>query len=263
MQAPLKLAHKFRPALVAIALVAIALIAMSLPAALKHVHAQAKPAETIGGNPPQSSLNAQFQYSTITGTTNTITATYVPVTTTSGSQLYENLTIPFEVSQNSQGQIQVEAGDVTAVPSPLPQTGGFIAGNYVGPGGGTAQLITLSGPGVTSDGATEWTIAATAGYTECPWPYSTSFYVGPLASNPNYARIESAGITSNAYSYGIEGDQPCSSDNNNHWHSGSLLGFAQSGNTITIVTFTVNTNNANGGDSDLVQDQITYSLIQP
>lgn len=252
-----KSALYFRPTLVAIALLAIA-----EPATLNRACAQtAKQAElpvtNNNLNNPQP-LNAQFQYGILTATTNTINATLVPITTTSGALIYEDLTIPFSVSEDSAGKIQVVAGTITAVPSPMPETGAFLAGNYVGPGGGTAQLLTLSGPGATSNGATMWSSTTTAGATGCTYPYSSSFYVGPLQDNPLYSRLQTAGITSTAYSYGIEGQQMCSTGN--PWFdSGSILGFSQTGDLLTIVSFTYEGED----DQSTPGDQITYMLIQP
>jgi len=259
MQISLKSPLQFR-----LTLAAILLLAIAGPATLNRACAQkAKPAgpPVINNlNNPQP-VNAQFQYGTLTATTNSISATYVPITTASGTLTYENLTIPFSLYLDSQGNVEAEAGDITAVPSPLPQTDGFIAGNYVGPGGGTAQLITLSGPGVTSSGATEWSVALSPGATGCTWPQSATFYVGPLEDNPLYARIKAAGITSTAYSYGVSGNQPCTTGNTgaSWWETGSLLGFLQTGNTLTIVSFSY----AASDDSDVPEDPIPYSLIQP
>jgi len=255
MQISLKSPLQFR-----LTLAAILLLAIAGPATLNRACAQkAKPAgpPVINNlNNPQP-VNAQFQYGTLTATTNSISATYVPITTASGTLTYENLTIPFSLYLDSQGNVQAEAETITSVPAPLPMTDGFVAGNYYGPGSTTAQLITLSGPGVTLNGATEWTVSATPGYTGCPYPFSASFYVGPLEDNPNYPNIESAGITSTAFSYGVEGNQPCSPDNTYIWRTGSILGFSQTGNTLTIVSFDDN------GNGDSPTDTIPYTLIIP
>jgi len=250
-----KSTHLFRAVLAV-----MILLVVGAAATINRVRAQVKPSQaTLLTFTNPEPLNAQFQYATVTGTTNTINATYVPLTTASGNLAYENLTIPFTASQDSEGRFHVTAGTVIAVPSPLPQTAGFVAGNYVGPGGGTAQLITLSGPGVNSDGSTEWSVALSPGATGCTWPQSATFYVGPLADNPLYARIKAAGITSTAYSYGVEGNQPCSTGNSggSYWETGSLLGFVQTGNTLTVVSFSY----ASSDDSDNPEAPVTYTLI--
>jgi len=260
MQTSTKSALKFRPTLLAITLIAITgAVALNNAYAQNKANAQsANPAVKITNNfnNPEP-VNAQFQYGTLTATTNSISATYVPITTASGTLTYENLTIPFSLYLDSQGNVQVEAGDITAVPSPLPQTDGFIAGNYVGPGGGTSELLTLSGPGVNSDGSTEWTVSASPGATGCTYPTTATFYVGPLLDNPLYSRIQKAEITSTAYSYGDEGTQTCTAPDND-WDSGSLLGFAQVGNTLTIVSYSWD-----GSDYSTATNQITYTLIPP
>ena len=208
MQASLKSLLKSWPSLTAIAFIAV--ITAAVPTRL-HAQSREQANEQVNllAAPP---LNAQFQYATLTATTNTINATMVPVTRADGTVAYLNLTIPFNVTQDAQGNIHVVAGTVTQVPSPLPQVNSFIAGKYVGYYDGSPMYITLSGPGVTTGGATEWTIMVTPGTTAagCTFPSNAMFYVGPLTSNPLYnTRLSQAKITSNVYSYGIEGDQSC------------------------------------------------------
>jgi len=206
----------------------------------------------------QPKLAAQFQYSTLTGTTSTINATMVPVTNSIGAIAYENLTIPFVVTEDESGKLHVTAGIITVVPAPQFEANGFLAGNYVGPGGGTNLLITLSGPGVTAGGATVWSISTSPGATGCTYPTSAMFYVGPLTSNPLYPRLKAAEITSTAYSYGIEGQQACNPPDQS-WDTGGILGFSQTGNTLTIVSFS----KVGAYDSNTPYDQVTYTLIPP
>jgi hypothetical protein len=239
------------------AMAVVVLLAIGGAATINRVRAQARQTATplVAVDNPEP-LNIQFQYGTLTATTNTINATEVPITTASGTLLYENLTIPFSVSQDSEGRYHVVAGSIVSVPSPMTQIEGFIAGNYAGPGSATAQLITLSAPGVTSNGATQWSVAQTPGATACTWPQTATFYVGPVEDNPNYSSIQKAEIaTANYnYSYGVEGDQSCS---DYYWGPGAILGFSQTGNALTIVSFY-----SAGANYGTPQDQITYQLVQ-
>ena len=248
MQISLKSALKYWPALIAVVLIAAA------SSDLNRAYAQEADPETTESTTSTTAITpyAEFQYATITATTNTLNATLLPVVLSNGSLVYKNLTIPFKVTEDSKGNITITAGTITVVNSPETQINGFIAGNYVGPGGGNGQLITLSSPGVTASGATEWSVAQSAGATGCTYPITATFYVGPIASNPLYPRLKKAGITSTAYSYGILGEQPCGSG---WWDTGTILGFAQTGNTLTIVSFTLFGNE----DQNTPGDQITYT----
>jgi len=112
--------------------------------------------------------------------------------------------------------------------------------------------IAVNGPGVTTGGATEWSLSATAGGTSCTYLSSANWYVGPTATNPLAVRINKAGITSTAWSYGV-GSAACTI---NGWSTNTLLGFSQIAKSITIVSFT----KAGLGYGTPV-DQITYALV--
>ena len=193
---------------------------------------------------------ALFQYSTLTGTGNTITATWVPVVTSSGI-IYKDITLLFDVS--AAGVLTLAPDYPQEVPSPSNLVSSFMAGNYAGPSTiySGEMLVTISGPGVTVGGATEWSLAATKGAYVYTYPGSATWYVGPIASNPLAARLKAAGITSTAWSYGVG-----SSDYGEPWQTNTLIGVSQIGNTITFVSFT----NGAGDHSEPV-DQVTYTLV--
>jgi hypothetical protein len=197
---------------------------------------------------------AEFQYATVTGTSNVINVTMLPVVSSSGAITYKNLTLQFNVS--SSGAITVASGSPKVVAAPVPQAANFLAGTYVGPStvNGGENLITVSSPGGTAGGATEWSLAAPTGANSCTYPDSATWYVGPIASNPLASRLAKANITSTAYRYGILGSQPCVQSD--YWAAGNILGFSQTGNKLTIVSFSY------GGTEDYStpQAQITYTL---
>ncbi|MBV9743252.1 MAG: hypothetical protein JO099_05765 [Acidobacteriia bacterium] len=193
---------------------------------------------------------ASFQYATLTGTTNTISVTLVPVVNSAGKTTLENVTLQFGF--NSAGNLILSS--LQAAPAPPPITTGFKAGKYCGPsnlGNGTMAIL-VAGPGETSGGATEWTLSAT-GSGGATYPESASWYVGALTSNPLYARIKAAGITSTAYSYGIGGSEYATSTGD--WSLNSLLGLSQVNNTVTIFSYTDNA----GKDHSQPVDQVTYT----
>ena len=76
-------------------------------------------------------------------------------------------------------------------------------------------------------------------------------------------RLKKAGITSAGWSYGV-GGYSCGTNSPNWnyninsltWYSGSLIGVSQSGNAVTIASFTYN-----GSDYSSPQGQITYRLV--
>lgn len=93
-----------------------------------------------------------MQNATLTGTSNTINATWVPVVTESGIK-YFNLTIQFDV--DADGKLTVSADFPKQTAAPVPLVSSFRPGIYRGPSNiasGTF-LISVAGPGVTA-GAT-------------------------------------------------------------------------------------------------------------
>lgn len=191
---------------------------------------------------------ALFEYSSLTGAGNTITATRVPVIISPSQTIYWDLTLQFNV--DSMGNLTL--APLNAMRSPMLITDNFMAGKYSGPSvilGGKA-IVNVSGPGVASGGATVWSLASASGADVCTYPSTATWYVGPLSSSPLAARLNSAKITSTVWSYGVGGSQ-CGSV----WAANTLIGVSQVANTITIVSFT-----RNGVDSNVPFDQVTYTL---
>jgi hypothetical protein len=199
---------------------------------------------------------ALLQYSALTGSGNTITATQVPVVTATGVTVYVNLALQFSVDSN--GNLTLSPGYPQVIPAPVILSSGFKAGTYTGPFSirNGSYIVTVGGPGVTDGGATEWSLAATTGASGDTYPASATWYVGPIASNPLAARLNSAGITSTAWSYGVSSSSS-GDDIHNNWQTNTLIGVSQAGNTITIVSFT-----QNKVDKSVPVDQITYTLKQ-
>jgi hypothetical protein len=190
---------------------------------------------------------ALFQDSTLTASGNTITANNLPVVTTTG-KIYDDVTIQFDVADD--GTLTVSSGYPQIVAAAKPLISHFLAGSYAGPSTDAEFLITVNGPGVTTGGATEWSLSAATSASSTTYPTSAMWYVGPLASNPLYSRIKAAGITSTAYSYGVGSGY----NSGSNWGTDSLLGFSQTNGALTIVSFTHNT-----VDNSTPVDQITYT----
>jgi hypothetical protein len=202
----------------------------------------------------------QFQYAALTGSGNTITLSRVPVITSSGQTVYQDITLQFDNDGN--GNVTLTNGFPTFNLSPNLLVSSFQAGKYAGPvntANGSA-LITVSGPGVVSGGSTAWSATTTTGADSCTVPVSGTWYVGPIDNNPMSARIKKANITSTAWSYGISGNGiafSCGGSLSFHWSNGSIIGVSQTGNSITFASFT-----NNSFDQASPVDQITYTLTQ-
>ncbi len=164
----------------------------------------------------QSSVYAQN--ATISANAATISGQYMPVVT-SGTASYYNFTTTITV--NAAGK---PSATTVFSPSPILLFNGLQAGNYVYPN--KCCSATLSGPGIGPSGTTEWTWAASGN------PFNAAFYVGPVSGNPLAARISKAGITTRDYSFGLAGG-----DGNDSFGAGCLLGIAQTGAALTIVSF--------------------------
>jgi len=146
-------------------------------------------------------------------------------------------------------QIVYTVGTAT-VPSATPVSS-IQAGTYRSPSNilNGQATITLTGPGASSGGTLQWSLASAPGAHSCTYPNTATLFVGPIVNNPFAARLSKAGITSTAWSYGV-GNSPC------FWSTNDLLGFSQIGNTLMIARFT-----SNGTDVATPVDQIVYTRV--
>jgi hypothetical protein len=190
---------------------------------------------------------AQFENSVISSTTNTVTAGRVPVINAEGVVTYDDITFVVDVDDNG---VVTFGPTSSVVSSSVLNVDHFEAGTYTGPGG--SPTIAVSALGVAPGGATEWSLAQSG--TACSFPYSATWYVGPISGNPLYARLKKAGITSSAYSYGILGT--AADCGNGYWDGGAILGFSQTGKSLTIVSFSV----SGIDDQSTPGAQITFTL---
>jgi hypothetical protein len=214
--------------------------------------------------PPQT----LFQYATVTGAGNTMTATRVPVTTHTGKTIYKNVTVRFDVDED--GNLALAADHPQVVDAPDLLVSSFKAGSYVGPGtilaGKTPAFV--DGPGALPGGASSWSFSSAPGADSCAYPSSATWYVGPITSNPLAARLAKANITSTAWSYGVASgpydEDRCTNGaffRNQNWPAGTLVGVSQSGNAITFASFShTSCKGCSYYDSSAPGDQITYRI---
>jgi hypothetical protein len=203
---------------------------------------------------PQTPPYALLQNSTLNGTGNTLTSTYLPVVTSKGI-IYVDLTVLFDVAAD--GTLTVSSMKQTKAATPI--INGFVPGVYLGPDD-SVEFITVSGPGVTVGGATEWSLAPGPKSEGCLYPSNAVWYdVGtPIKNSPIYTRLQKAGITSTQFAqYGTGAAQDNTSCQGSNWATNSLLGFAEvGGDSLVISSFTVN-----GKDQNTPVETKTYCLV--
>ncbi len=160
------------------AVLAAALCSLTYTTAMK---AQEPDLERLTQNAAATAPYSLFQFSSLIGSGNSITATLVPVVTSTGAIVYKNVTLQFNV--DASGNLTLASTQIA--PSVTPITSSFRPGRYVGPSTiYSGMVVNVSGPGIASGGATEWTLAAASGTNCSTYPGTATWYVGPLASNP-------------------------------------------------------------------------------
>ena len=192
------------------------------------------------------------------GAGGTLVATCVPVETSTGSIVYQNVTIQFNAS--TKGGLTLAPGYPQIQPCPSPIPSNFLPGNYVGPPtiAKGKYLVTVRGPVAGPDGQTEWSLVTAKGADTCTVPVTATWYTGPIADNPLAARLKKAGITASNYSYGIVGVKPpcIDSEYDYYFPDGGLIGALQIGDQLQIFNFTYE------GDLKLPDASISYTLQQ-
>ena len=158
---------------------------------------------------------------------------------------YDNYGNTFDRS-TPQGQVTYTLTSPTAYNPTLVSS--FQVGTYASPTnilGGTAKL-NVAGSG------TQWSLATASGANSSTYPSTASWFVGLPTSTPLASRLNNAGITSTALSYGTGSYL--------NGHTADLLGFAQVGNTLAIILFSYD-NYGNTFDRSAPQGQITYTVV--
>lgn len=213
---------------------------------------------------------ALFQYANLVGSGSTLTASRIPVVVAAGNTIFKNITIQFDVDPDGNLTLSPDNPQISDAP-PL-QVSSFKAGSYIGPGsilGGKTPAF-VDGPGATDGGATTWSFGTGSGADPCTYPNSATWYVGPMENTPVAARLKAAGITSTAWSYGVANGPyvgfNCASNRglsfgNYQWEPGTLIGVSQSGNAVTIASFTDDPSSGPRRDYNAPVAQITYRLV--
>ena len=178
----------------------------------------------------------------------------LPILLPNGTIIYKDVTI--QLNSDSTGLVS-DVSPIVQATSPNLLSANFRAGTYLWPAN-TNLGFAMSGPGAVQGSVmTKWEINATPTKNQyCGIP--AIFYAGPLSAHPSAARLKAAGITSVEFSYGIIGaGAGCAYYVNASFSPGALVGFSQSGNLLTIASFTTY---GDGKDHNVPVQTITYRL---
>ncbi|NOS75295.1 MAG: hypothetical protein HOP36_12340 [Methyloglobulus sp.] len=155
----------------------------------------------IGASAAVAAVPALFlEQSSITGVSDTLKASRVPVRNAAGAIKYYDIEIKLQLDALG---VPVLAPLYPVVGlSPALTVGQFKAGKYKDAYG---NVYTVSGPGAASGGRTTWAILLTKTGTSCPSCSlnSGSWTTGAIAGHPIQPVLTAQGITSTAYSWGI------------------------------------------------------------
>ena len=178
----------------------------------------------------------QSQSATLSGASNQVVITRVPITDQFGAVKYWDIQLQFTLDPLT-GKPSVSTGFPTVVTSPSITVGNFKPGTYRD---GLGRKYTVGGPNVAAGGRTSWSLAAdpsTSGLV-----VSVAWTTGPIVGHPNQASLNARAITSTAFSWGTMGSsndfngtgRPFS---NAVWTAGSVVGASQTGNTLSLHLF--------------------------
>jgi hypothetical protein len=174
--------------------------------------------------------------SNVTATGSNIFITRLPIRLPTGSYILKDVTIHIDADAN--GVLKINPATPVQATSPGLISNTFRTGNYLWTSN-TDYGFKLTGPiAVPGRSVSKWiadVLPGKARYYGVP----LVFYVGSLSSHPNYTRLSAAGITGSEYSYGIVGaDYYYAVAGEAYWGTGAIVGYSQSGNLITIASFT-------------------------
>ncbi len=177
---------------------------------------------------------AKFDSALVTGSTDRISVTRVPVVDSAGKTAYKDVTIDFEVDEAGTLMLAPFSPTIEAAPSLV--TSGFKAGNYKDTRGNTYKLAGPSVvPGTTR---TMWSLSLAVATSDASF-FSMNWTTGPIAGHPNQSSLTARNITSTAFSWGIVGDGHAAISYFPFygWNYGEVVGAAQVGNQLVLHLF--------------------------
>jgi hypothetical protein len=205
---------------------------------------------------PPTTPAAFFNYSSVIGLNKSITATHVPIQTSTGTIIYKDVTINFNV--DGAGNLTYATTTPTATLSPILSSANIEAGIYTD-AENTGYGVQVSGPApIGSGGEAQWSIAAAASLG-CIYPAPATFYTGPALASADSslaARVKAAAITATQYSFGEMDTNGCGDDGN--WNENALIGVTAVGSQLMVSSFTTGT----GKDQSAPVETIIFNLMK-
>lgn len=181
-----------------------------------------------------------LQYSSIVGTGQTLSALRVPVTTSAGKTIYQDVTIGLAVGAD--GTITYATAEPTVTASPMVLSTTIMPGNYVDTSN-SSNGFTVAGPGIPFGGGYSiYTVFLTTGKS-CAVGAPSNIYTGPVAATPLAKRVAAAKINTTGYVFGLAGTELFCLSGNPQWPSEGLLGFSETNGAITVTSFSTSTSN--------------------
>ena len=175
----------------------------------------------------------QSQSATLSGASNQVVITRVPITDQFGAVKYWDIQLQFTLDPLT-GKPSVSTGFPTVVTSPSITVGNFKPGTYRDSLG---RKYTVGGPNVAAGGRTSWSLAAVP--SASGHVVSVAWTTGPIVGHPNQASLNARAITSTAFSWGTMGASNDSSGPFQQftWTNGSVVGASQTGNNLSLHLF--------------------------
>jgi hypothetical protein len=195
----------------------------------------------IGAIPRSQAAVAQVTVSAQGGSVSaaggTIVIAHVPVQVGSAAPSFFDVTITLTGTSvgGTPSGVKVTGKSVA---SQLINTDEFQQGTYKDAAGNT---YSVTGPGIGPDGATAWSLTFLSQGPNFPCTLqSISWYTDTGPNNPEAGRVQAAGITTTAYSFGLSGGSNCDA---NPFSNGALIGVAHTGSGISLTSFSSFTTN--------------------
>lgn len=181
------------------------------------------------GASAQTTVSAQG--ASISAAGGTIAVAHLPVQVAGGAPSYFDLTITLTgISVGGTPSGVKVAGK--SVASQIIASDGFQQGTYKD---ASANVYSVTGPGVGPGGATAWSLTFLSQGQNFPCILdSVTWYTDPGPNNPEAPRLQAAGITTTAYSFGLSGGSSCAES---AFSNGALVGVAHTGSGIAISSF--------------------------
>jgi hypothetical protein len=180
------------------------------------------------------------QSTSITGASDTLKASRVPVLNSAGAIKYYEIEFKFQLDAAGIPVLAPFSPVVNLSPALL--SGAFKAGKYKDLFG---NVYTVNGPGATTAGRTNWNVLMTKPGTLCSTcSFEGSWTTGPIAGHPLETKITAQGIKLSSYSWGTITTNS-SVHNSDLWYCSyynRIVGFVQVGNQLTMHGF-CNANN--------------------